>query len=258
VSRSRCTSERITSTPPRPLDALRERAAAAGILLDFDGSLSAIVERPDLATAAPGAVEALAALVDRYRVVAIVSGRRSEELAGFLDVDGLAFFGLYGFEGAAPDIADAVTPLVERAAAMVPGTRVEHKVSSLAVHYRQADDPALARGALLPTLEEVASAHGLAVIEGKMVLELVPSGRPRKAGAVAQILGEHALEAALFAGDDVADLDAFEALDEARERGVVTVKVGVRSAEAPVVLLERADVVVDGPDGLVEMLRQLA
>lgn len=206
----------------------------------------------------PGAGDVLAVLVRRYRVVAIVSGRRSEELARFLDVDGLTFFGLYGFEGAAPDIADAVTPLVERAAAMVPGARVEHKVSSLAVHYRQAADPVMARGALLPGLEDIAARHGLAVIEGKMVLELVPSGRPRKAGAVARIIGEHRLAAALFAGDDAADLEAFDALDEAAARGVVAVKVAVRSAEAPVVLLERADVVVDGPTGLVALLRQLA
>ncbi|MGZ4151365.1 MAG: trehalose-phosphatase [Actinomycetota bacterium] len=228
------------------------------MLLDFDGSLSAIVERPDLAVAAPGAVDVLAALVERFRVVAIVSGRRSEELASLLRVDGLAFFGLYGMEGAAPDIADAIAPLVERAAAAIPGARVEHKISSVAVHYRQSVDPALARDALLPALEDVAASNGLAVLEGKMVLELVPAGRPRKAGAVERILGEYALDAALFAGDDVADLEAFDALDEARERGVDAVKVAVRSAEAPVVLLERADVVVEGPMGLVELLRQLA
>jgi trehalose 6-phosphate phosphatase len=228
------------------------------VLLDFDGSLSAIVERPELAVAAPGAVEVLAALVERFRVVAVVSGRRSEELASLLRVEGLAFFGLYGMEGAAPDIADAVAPLVERTAAAIPGARVEHKVSSVAVHYRQAVDPARARGALLPALEEVAASNGLAVLEGKMVLELVPAGRPRKAGAVERILREHSLEAALFAGDDMADLEAFEALDEARERGVDTVKVAVRSAGVPVVLLERADLVVEGPLGLVELLRQLA
>jgi trehalose 6-phosphate phosphatase len=228
------------------------------VLLDFDGSLSAIVERPELAVAVPGAHEVLTALVERFRVVAIVSGRRSEELAGLVRVDGLTFFGLYGMEGAAPDIADAVTPLVERAVGAIPGARVEHKVSSLAVHYRQTSDPALARGALLPALEEVAASNGLAVLEGKMVLELVPAGRPRKAGAVTRILGEHGLEAALFAGDDVADVEAFDALDEARERGIETVKVAVRSAEAPVVLLDRADIVVDGPSGLVELLRQLA
>jgi trehalose 6-phosphate phosphatase len=226
------------------------------VLLDFDGSLSAIVERPDLAVAVPGAGEVLAALVERFRVVAIVSGRRSEELASLLHVDGLMFFGLYGMEGA-PEIAEAVIPLVERAAVEVPGARVEHKLSSLAVHFRQAADPALARDALLPALEDIAASNGLALLEGKMVLELVPAGRPRKAGAVARILGEHALEAAMFAGDDAADLEAFDALDEARERGVDTLKVAVRSAEAPVVLLERADVVVEGPAGLVELLGRL-
>ena len=208
--------------------------------------------------AAPGVVEVLGALVRGYRVAAIVSGRRSEELAALLRVDGLTFFGFYGMEGAAPDLADAVSPLAERAADAVPGARVEHKVSSVAVHYRQAREPALARAALLPALEEVAAEHGLAVIEGKMVLELVPADRPRKGGAVTRIVGEYALEAVLFAGDDVADLEAFDALDEAEARGITTIKVAVRSAEAPVVLLERADLVVDGPGGLVALLGQLA
>jgi trehalose 6-phosphate phosphatase len=196
--------------------------------------------------------------VRRYRVVAIVSGRRTEELSALLRVDGVSLFGVYGMQEAAPDIADAVAPLAERAAAGVPGARVEHKGSSLAVHYRQAIEPALARRALLPALEQIASASGLTVLEGRMVLELVPADRPRKAGAVARILGEYALEAALFAGDDVADVEAFDALDEARDRGVEVVKVAVRSAEAPARLLERADVVVDGPHGLIELLRQLA
>jgi trehalose 6-phosphate phosphatase len=176
-----------------------------------------------------------------------------------LPVKGLSYFGLYGMEGAAPDLAGAVSPLVDRVAEVVPGARVEHKVSSLAVHYRQSAEPELARAALLPALDDLASANGLEVLEGKMVFELVPAGRPRKGGAVERILGEHALEAALFAGDDVADVEAFDALDRARdERGVRTVKVGVRSVEAPVVLLERADVVVEGPAGLVDLLRQLA
>jgi trehalose 6-phosphate phosphatase len=173
-------------------------------------------------------------------------------------VDGLRFFGLYGMEGAARDLADAVSPLVERVAASIPGARVEHKVSSMAVHYRQAAEPAVARATLLPPLEEIASENDLAVLEGKMVLELVPAEHPRKGAAVTRILGEYALDAALFAGDDVADVEAFDALDDARTAGVQTVKVAVRSAEAPVVLLERADLVVDGPAGLVELLGQLA
>ncbi|MGH2488242.1 MAG: trehalose-phosphatase, partial [Candidatus Limnocylindria bacterium] len=82
--------------------------------------------------------------------------------------------------------------------------------------------------------------------------------RPRKGGAVERLVGEHALRAALFAGDDEADLDAFAALDRLRSNGLITVKVAVRGDETPPGLVDSADEVVDGPEGLVELLRQLA
>jgi trehalose 6-phosphate phosphatase len=135
---------------------------------------------------------------------------------------------------------------------------VEDKGASIAVHYRQAPDPARARAHLVARLEEVASSGGLEVVEGKMVVELVPAGRPRKGGAVERLVGENHLSAALFAGDDVADLEAFRALDSLAEQGLLAVTVAVRGEETPTELLEAAAVVVEGPKGLVELLRQLA
>lgn len=205
-----------------------------------------------------GAREALAALIGRYRVVAILTGRRSEEVAGLVDVPGLRYYGLYGMEEAAPELLTAVASLAEAAAAAVPGAWVEDKRASIAVHYRQATDPAGARVALVRSLREVASSAGLEVVQGKMVVELVPAGRPRKGGAVERLVGEHALRAALFAGDDEADLDAFAALDRLGSNGLLAVKVAVRGDETPPSLLDSADVVVEGPEGLVELLRQLA
>ncbi len=205
-----------------------------------------------------GAREALAALIGRYRVVAILTGRRSEEVAGLVDVPGLRYYGLYGMEEAAPELLTAVASLAEAAAAAVPGAWVEDKRESIAVHYRQATDPAEARVALVRSLREVASSAGLEVVQGKMVVELVPAGRPRKGGAVERLVGEHALRAALFAGDDEADLDAFAALDRLGSNGLLAVKVAVRGDETPPSLLDSADVVVEGPEGLVELLRQLA
>lgn len=254
ASTSRSSSGPISSRAA--LAALREAAPRAGILLDFDGSLAEIVARPQLARPAEGAREAIAALVRRYRLVALISGRGNEELAGLLDVDGLHYVGLYGME-AAPDLVEAVASRVEHAAAAVPEAWVEYKVSSLAVHYRQAADHAAARAALLPLLAEVAASSGLAVLEGKMVIEVVPASRPLKGGAVERLIGERALEAVLFAGDDVADLDAFAALDRT-SASLLTVKVAVRGAETPAALLAAADLEVDGPVGLVELLRQLA
>jgi trehalose 6-phosphate phosphatase len=254
---SRSTSARTTPRSP-DLDAVRARADAAGILLDFDGSLADIVARPELARPTDGARETLQALVRRYRLVGILTGRRSAELVTILDVPQLRFYGLYGLEQDAPELVAAIVPRAESAAAGVPEAWVEDKGASLAVHYRQAPDPARARAALLLALQPIASENGLELIEGKMVLELVPPGHPMKGGAIERLVGEHALAAVLYAGDDHADLDAFDALDRLHRRGVVTVKVAVRGAETPPALVRAADVVVEEPRGLVALLRQLA
>ena len=116
-------------------------AEEAGILLHFDGSLSAIVARPEDARPVEGSREVLAALAVRYRMVAVISGRRSEELAALLDVPRLRYFGLYGLEEAAPELVTMVAPRVEAATTAIPEAWVEDKGASIAVHYRQASDP---------------------------------------------------------------------------------------------------------------------
>ncbi|MGH8975643.1 MAG: trehalose-phosphatase [Acidimicrobiia bacterium] len=178
-------------------------------------------------------------------------------MAALLDVPGLRYFGLYGLEEAVPELVDVVAPSVEAAAAAVPQAWVEDKGGSIAVHFRQAPDPTRARARLIAGLEEMASSAGLELVEGKMVVELVPVGRPRKGGAVERIVGENDLSAALFAGDDVADVEAFNALDSLAEKGLLAVKVAVRGVDTPRELLDAAAVVVDGPTGLVELLGQL-
>ena len=101
---------------------------------------------------------------------------------------------------------------------------------SIAVHYRQAPDPVAARAALLVALQPVATESGLEIIEGKMVIELVPPDRPMKGAAVERMAGEHGLEAVLYAGDDHADLDAFAGLDRLAASGLLAVRVAVRGA----------------------------
>ena len=215
--------------------------------------------RPELARPVDGARGALAGLVERYRIVAIVTGRRSDEVAALLDLPHLSYVGLYGLEDGATELVTAVVPSAESAVAQVPEAWVEDKGVSVAVHYRQAPDPPSARAALLVALQPVATGSGLELIEGKMVVELVPPDRPRKGGAVERLVGEHELEAVLYAGDDHADLDAFAALDRlsASQDVRVTVRVAVRGPETPPAMVEAADVVVEGPEGLVDLLRTL-
>jgi trehalose 6-phosphate phosphatase len=161
-------------------------------------------------------------------------------------------------EDEAPELVMAIVPLVESAAAEVPGAWVEDKGASIAVHYRQAPDPVVARRTLAVALQRVATEGGLDLIEGKRVIELVPHGRPMKGDAVERLAGRDELGAVLFAGDDLADVDAFVALDRLQSRGVMTLRVAVRGDETPSELLDAADVVVEGPRALVALLIALA
>ncbi|MEX0755421.1 MAG: trehalose-phosphatase [Actinomycetota bacterium] len=239
------------------LDPLRERPDRAGILLDFDGSLSPIVARPEQAAPVAGATEVLAALVERFQLVAVVSGRASAELIERIGVPGLVYEGLYGLEDAASELTHAIRPRVDSAAGIVPEAWVEDKGVSLAVHYRQAPDPTAARRTLVAMLDPVAIEGGMELIEGKMVLELVPPDRPMKGGVVERLVGTAALDAVLFAGDDVADIDAFAALGRLTAGGLHVVRVAVLGLETPPELAAAADLRVEGPAGLVELLRTL-
>jgi trehalose 6-phosphate phosphatase len=228
------------------------------VLLDFDGSLAEIVARPELAAPVEGAREALGALARRYRVVAVVTGRRSEEVSGLLDVPGVRLLGVYGLEGEThPSVTPSLLERIRVAATVVPAAWAEDKGATVAVHFRQAPGPLAAREALLGVLGPIAEAAGLELVEGKMVVELMPVDRPRKGGAVRRLVDELDLRGVLFAGDDVADVEAYEELDRLEERGVVGVRVAVRGPETPDALLQAADVVVEGPSGLVELLRRL-
>ena len=201
--------------------------------------------------------ETLAELVGGYRLVAIVTGRRAEEAAERLDTPHLSILGLYGSEDEAVELVGAVFPSAVEAAGVVPEAWVEDKGASVAVHYRQAPDPPSARAALLVALQPIATSSGLDLVEGKMVVELVPAGRPMKGAAVERFAREHELVAVLYAGDDHADIDAFAALDRLARDGVHVVRVAVNGEETPRALVEAADLVVDGPAGLVRTLRTL-
>lgn len=239
------------------LATFRTWAGRAGVLLDFDGTLSPIVAKPELARIRDGARDAIARLVGRYTVVAIVSGRTSDQLGELVGVEGVRLAALYGLADEAPPLAGEVLEAVRGVAAGVPGARVEPKGGSVAVHYRAADDAAVARAEIAEGLVPIAERAGLALLPGKMVIELVPAGRPLKDGAVERIVEDERLDAVLYAGDDEADLRAFEALDRMAERGLLTVKVAVHGRETPAVLSDAADIVVDGPAGLVTLLRGL-
>ena len=94
---------------------------------------------------------------------------------------------------------------------------------------------------------------------GRKVLEIRPPVRIDKGAGIVSLLRDTDLAAALYVGDDVTDLDAFRGLDELIEKGRLgtAIKVGVRSDEGPAKLRDEADWMVEGTDGVRELLRAL-
>ena len=201
-------------------------------------------------------------LVAAYRVVAVVSGRPASFLAEHLDVDGLLRWGSYGLEEVSVDGSVIVAPdvrmwraviagAVERARAVAPaGVGIEDKGVALTLHVRNApDQEGWARGFAAAE----AKATGLVEHDAKMSVELRPPLDVDKGAVVRKLLAQSGVTAACFVGDDLGDLSAFAALDEV----AVAVRVAVRSAEVPATLIERADICVDGPVGVLALLRSL-
>jgi trehalose 6-phosphate phosphatase len=108
-----------------------------------------------------------------------------------------------------------------------------------------------------PRTGQTSSSCSLRRSDGRASIELYPPIEFSKATVVRDRVKERDLQAAMFIGDDTVDLPAFDALDELAARGMTTVRVGVVSDEAPDELLERADIKVDGPAGVLGLLEEL-
>jgi trehalose 6-phosphate phosphatase len=132
---------------------------------------------------------------------------------------------------------------------------VEDKGLAVAVHTRRLDDPRAAFERLLPLLRELAARHDLVVEPGRNVIEIRSHGMHKglAVDALVELLDAGAF---LFAGDDLGDLEAFEAVAGLRRGGMPTLLVCSASAEESA-LVALADVVVKGPEGVLALLREL-
>lgn len=235
------------------------------LFTDFDGTLSEIVAHPDDAVPRPDALPVLRALVARFGLVAVVSGRPVDFLVDRLPVPGLALVGQYGLERLEsgrivehPDVAafaERIRAVADRADAELPDVHVERKGrAAVTLHWRNGvgQSEAGTRWAA-----DAAATTGLVAHAGRMSVELRPPIAVDKGSVVEQLAAGHRIAA--FAGDDRGDLAAFAALTGLVARGALAdaVRIGVHSAEAPPELESATDVIVDGPAGLVALFSAL-
>ncbi|HJQ44033.1 MAG TPA: trehalose-phosphatase [Jatrophihabitantaceae bacterium] len=256
--------------PAELVAAFRPHLDGALIALDFDGTLAPIVRDPATSRPAEGAIEALRELASLGARIAVITGRDARtvlELGGLDAIPGMTVAGVYGAETwTSGELSSLPTPasikqLRERlpdtvAPAVAQGAWIEDKRLSLVVHARMADDPDSALAAVREPVAALAGELGLEVHDGREVLEVRLPGYD-KGAALRRLAGEPFASAVLFGGDDVGDLPAFSVLRELRAEGRPAWSVAAHSAEVPEISAA-ADVSVDGPEGIVALLADLA
>lgn len=252
---------------------LRDSAATAAILLDIDGTLAPIVELASDAHVPERTRQLVIQVARRYGVVACVSGRRASEARAMVSVGSISYLGSHGVELLRagwtepvldPSLYDWALRVEEFGRELdAPDlrrrrVRIENKGTILAFHWRGAPDEEAARAAI-DSIAGRAESAGLRTHWGRKVLEVRPPVRIDKGAGISSFLSDTDVDIALYAGDDRTDIDAFRALGELASQGRLkqVVRVGVRSEEGPKEVVSEADFVVNGTDGVCDLLEML-
>lgn len=236
------------------------------VATDFDGTISAIVLDPGAAVLLPGAAAALAALARHPRArVAVISGRSLADLRARCTIPGVQLVGGHGNErehggGAGAKSGGSNGPRwrqpagqlreeempnrpsqpprpgwsgleaeMARQAARWPGAQLEVKPWSLTLHYRRVPQFG---AAILAYARDLAAQHGLRLVPGACIAELLPPEACTKGDAVLDLRRELGCDLALYLGDQATDEDVFAAADE----DLIGIRIGAGPTRAPLYL----------------------
>ena len=258
---------------PDALAPLRSDPARAAVLLDIDGTLAPIVDRAAEAHVPEQTRQLVIEAAKKYKLVACVTGRRASEARAMVSVGTVTYVGSHGAEILRPGwLEPALDPNVKAWADRMTAfareldlaemrqrrVRLEDKGPILAFHWRGAPNQEAAQA----TVEKIATQAqdaGLRPHWGRKVLEVRPPVEFDKGSGVTALILDADVYAALYAGDDRTDIDAFRALAALAASGTIetSVRVGVRSDEGPSELAEETDLLVDGTDGVKQLLETL-
>jgi trehalose-phosphatase len=222
----------------------------------------------------PGIAELLEQLTEKFEVVAAVTGRAARDAARIVGNPRMLYIGNHGLELYQPEtgslvispealsLTSALDAVLEQIGAPLtdrwPGLRIELKGVTASIHLRGTSDPHTALEQVYQDATAAVAGTGLKVTRARMIIELRPELPIDKGTAVAGVIMERGLRAAVYLGDDRTDLDVFREFRLlAREDTCWCLSVAVRSDEAPAEVFEGADVVLDNIEQVPDFLRQL-
>ena len=234
----------------------------AALITDIDGTISAIVSRPEEAVVTDDVRRSLEALSSRLAMVAVVTAREEAVARRMVGVDSLTYVGNYALDGSARSgdgpvsfgpLLLAIRPMLDE----LPCVTIEEKGIGVSFHYRNCEEDD-ARERLLAALTPLATAAGMHAIEGKQVVELVPAGLPDKGAAIAQLIESHSITGIVYLGDDLSDIPVFEEISRRRlEEDLPGIGIAVVDGETPQAVRDAADLEIAGVEAVTQLLARL-
>lgn len=247
--------------------------APSALLSDFDGTLSPMAPTPDAAQLHPDLVAILPVLAAQEALFGVVTGRAVADVRAKLGLDDMLYVGNHGLEwvengeyrahpagiAAEQSIAQALaaiqqdlTHLDRDVSAMV----FEYKRYSAAIHYRLVPDVESCEEEIAAITQRRANEFGLRMTTGKMEVELRPKAEVSKGSAVEELVANRGLQGVVFLGDDITDIDGFDAVTRLRDAGILAagLSVGVISDDAHPSIAEHADLTVRSVEEIAAIL----
>ena len=243
------------------LDKVREVVLSQpfGLITDIDGTIAELAPTAEAVRVDSGCARQLKSLVSRLPIVAAISGRLAKVARNIVGVDGIVYYGNHGLERwsegkveikpSAQDYVAKTTEVIrELSPLLLPlGVVFEDKGAGLVFHYRALPNREEVMGIILKELSRSHAAREFNVDKARAVIELRPPLKVTKGTVLKEVIEDYHLRAAIYMGDDVSDIDAFNIMrtlsDSETFQGLA---VGVIGDETPPEVTKRADLFLQG------------
>lgn len=243
-----------------------------GIITDIDGTISKIAPTPDKAVIEPLIKYLLLKIVDKFRLVAVVSGRSVYDARDMLNIEGILYVGNHGLEylkdgklyiepevkKILPKIKNIVNKIENNKICNIPGIIFEDKGLCFSIHYRGCEDGENTKRIILEYLKNFES-ESLKITEGRKLVELRPLITFNKGSILEKIVRDNNLKKVIYLGDDITDVDAFDKIKEMLSSNEIDgIAIAVKSDEVPSYVSDHADYWLDNVDEVGRFFQWLA